>query len=318
MPVEFRAVSDPSRELLERVSASAPENPFYTFEYVNARRGIGADAYVFYLESDSRLLSACTAFSKRGRFNHRLEITSLPGISEPAAFWKGLRRFCRESRVSILDIHTFGSNETEISILDGEVSRRGRYEYQLDLRNTDLWSGLHRRHQRHIKKARNAGLTVRRTTDLRDGAIHTGLANTALTRRRDHGHDIGSEVQNQDSVAYLTNNAGEIFQAILNGEVHSSILVIKSGKGAYSQTSGTTDAGRDLGASQLLFYETASIFQKESFDVFNLGGTDLESHGLQEFKASFGSTRVDLESAEFHFGGVVRKTIGKFIETLRG
>ena len=318
MPVEFRAVSDPSRDLLEQVSALAPENPFYTFEYVRARQSRGSDAHVLYLKADGRVSSACTAFSRHGRLNHRLEITSLPSISDPAAFWKGLRQFCRESRVSILDIHTFGSNETAIPKLDGEVSRRRRYEYQIDLRNTDLWGGLHRRHQRHIKKALKAGLVLRRTTDPRDCAIHTSLANTALTRRRDHGHTIASEIKDQDSLTYLKHNAGEIFQALLDGEVFSSILVLKSSKGAYAQTSGTTSDGRDLGASQLLFYETACIFQKESLDVFNLGGTDLESRGLQDFKASFGSKRLDLEAAEFHFGGVVKKTIGKLIETFRG
>ena len=162
-----------------------------------------------------------------------------------------------------------------------------------------------------------AGLVLRRTTDPHACEIHTSLANSALTRRRDHGHAIASEIKDQDSLTYLTNNAGEIFQTVLDGEVFSSILVLKSGKGAYSQTSGTTSDGRDLGASQLLFYETACIFQKESFDVFNLGGTDSESLGLQDFKASFGSKRSELEAAEFHFGGVVKKTIGKLIEKFR-
>ena len=318
MPVEFRAVSDPSRDLLERVSASAPENPFYTSEYVRARQNTGSNAHALYLEAEGRLFSACTAFSRRGRLNHRLEIISLPSISDPAAFWRGLRQFCRESGISILNIHTFASGETEIPKLDGEVSRKSRYEYQLDLRKTDLWSGLHRRHRRHINKARSAGLTLRRSTDPHDCTVHTRLANIALTMRRDHGHVIASEVQDHDSLAYLKNGAGEIFQTILDGEVYSSLLVIKSGKGVYSQTSGTTVAGRDLGASQLLFYETACIFQKESFDVLNLGGTDLESHGLQEFKASFGSKRLELEAAEFHFGGVVKKTIGKLIGAFRG
>ncbi len=317
MPVEFRAVSDPSRDLMERVSALAPENPFFTFEYVDARRTRGVDAYVIYLEEDARLFSACTAFSTRGRLNHRLEITSLPHIDDPAAFWEGLRRFCTESNVSILDVHTFASEEAEIPHNEGEVSRKVRYEFQLDLKNTDLWRGLHRRHQRHIKKALNAGLTLTRSIDPQACEVHTRLANIALTRRRDRGHEIASEIQDQDSLAYLQSNVGEIFQAVLDGEVLSSILVLKSSKGAYAQTSGTTSGGRDLGASQLLFYETACILQKESFDVFNLGGTDMESTGLQDFKASFGARRLQLEAVEFHFGGVVKKTIGKLIEKFR-
>ena len=101
------------------------------------------------------------------------------------------------------------------------------------------------------------------------------------------------------------------------GEVLSSILVLRSRSGAYAQTSGTVDGGLEYGAAQFLWHETARRLQNESVDLLNLGGTDLESKGLQEFKAGFGAVRVELESAEFYLGGILRKTVGAMISKFR-
>lgn len=317
MPIDFRAVPEPSPDLLTRVSAGTPENPFYTATYVEAMRTGGFEPFVLFLEQDEKVLSACTAFSKTGWLNRRLEITSLPVLPDRQAFWTGLLKFCEKAKVTVLEVNSFASSEAVIERLDGETSRRGRYEYVLDLAGTDLWIELNRRHQRSVKKGIKAGLRVKCATAVEACHDHARLANLALTRRRGRGEVIGSEIKAQNSFTFLKTNAGEIYQAVLGEEVLSSILILRSEKGAYAQSSGTSPAGMDCGASQFLWHETAKLLQSQSLTTFNLAGTDIASTGLQEFKAGFGARRVQLESAEFYLGGEIRKQIASAVNLAR-
>ena len=317
MPVEFRVVREPSRDLLAQISAMTPENPFYTSAYVNSLRLSGVTPFALILESGNHLLSACTAFLRTGRLNTTLEITSLPSLPAKSIFWTGLVEFCRASDISILEINTFGSTETSIEALDGETSRKGRYEFQLDLAGTDLWIGLNRRNRRSIKKAMEAGLRLKLAEESQACQIHVNIANSSLNRSRKRGEAIGYEIEADDARRFIENKAGEIYQAKLDDEVLSSILILRSETGAYAQTSGTIDAGLEYGSSQFLWYETALRLQNESLTVLNMGGTDKASLGLQEFKAGFGAKRIELESAEFYLGGFARKMTGTLIERLR-
>jgi GNAT acetyltransferase-like protein len=315
--LEVRSVVDPSAEIVSAISQLAPENPFYTKDYCSFMRLKGMVPVAFQLESSGELVAACTAFSKRGRMNHRLEITSSPDVNGDMAFWNGVRKFCRDSKVSLLDVYTFASPEGAIPQLDGEISRTQRFEFQLDLTVDDLWPGVHRRHIRQIKAARTSGVELRRSSDTDDYRKHADLANLSLSRRRGHGSSIDYEIDVQDLLAFRDLDAGELYFASDGSEMLASMLVLKSAAGAYAQTSGTSDKGRECGASQFLFYEIASALRGEGKSVFNLGGTDVESVGLQEFKFNFGTKKLELEKVQFDFGGVVRKTIGKAVALIR-
>jgi lipid II:glycine glycyltransferase (peptidoglycan interpeptide bridge formation enzyme) len=280
-------------------------------------RSKGSSPVVLLLEANGKPVAACTAFSKKGRINHRLEIISAPAVRETAIFWDGLLKFCQDTEVSILSVQTFASTESSIGKMDGEVSRKSRFEYQLDLSADDLWAGLHRRHRRQIKIARDNGLEIRQMADRKSYRLHAEIANLSLNRRRTGGDSIDYEIDFKDLLLFKENNVGELYQAVCGGEVFSSLLVLKSPAGAYAQTSGTSTNGRDCGASQFIFFEVACLLKAEGKTVFNLGGTDLKSSGLQDFKASFGARQFELESAEFYFGGIVKKTIGKVLEFIR-
>lgn len=280
-------------------------------------RSKGSSPVVLLLETNGKPLAACTAFSKKGRINHRLEIISAPSVGENEIFWGGLRQLCIESGVSILSVYTFGSTEASIGRMDGEVSRKSRFEYQLDLTADDLWAGLHRRHQRHIKSSRKNGLEIRLVSDPEAYRLHAELANLSLNRRRGEGDSIDYEIDAKDLLLFKENKVGELYQAVCGGEVFSSLLVLKSPVGAYAQTSGTSSNGRKCGASQFIFFEVACLLKAGGKTVFNLGGTDLKSSGLQDFKASFGAKQFELETAEFYFGGVMKKAVGKVLQLIR-
>ncbi len=100
-----------------------------------------------------------------------------------------------------------------------------------------------------------------------------------------------------------------LFQAFHDGQPVSSMLVAQAVRGAYLQSSGTSPAGMDTGASHFLLYEILSRLQLDGVDVFNLGGVDNIDSGLALFKSHFGATPILLESAEFYLGGYIRRKL---------
>ena len=122
----------------------------------------------------------------------------------------------------------------------------------------------------------------------------------SLERRRERGEKV-LKVNAEDVSPFLLSGAAQIFQAVLEGEVVSSILLLMAPKGAYYQSAGTTPKGMASGASHFLIYETALRLRPMGLEVFNLGGE--HEPGLQRFKTGFGTREVALEAAEFLMEG---------------
>ena len=303
----FRAVVDPPSDIVSSISGLCEDNPFSTASYLSVRKVSGAVPCAIYLESGENMVAGCFAFLSTGRVNSRLEITSLPTIPDPEIFWQGLFQFCRDQNVTLLNVYTFGSTETTIEWKANRTAHKLRSEYRLDLTMPDLWALMNRRHHRLIKKARTNGLQVQRATDSAARQRHIELANLSLDRRRKRGDYIDYRITINDVNAFLDNGGGEIFQAVREGEVFSSLLVARSSKGGYAQSSGTSEEGRKIGSSHLIFHEVALLLKAEGATLFNLGGADEESTGLQEFKLGLGSTRIELESADFYTGSALKK-----------
>ena len=316
MSIAFRVAPESPEDLLVKISSLAPENPFYTSAYVNVMRLRGFDPIIFLLEQDEQVVAGCTGFIKQGRLNRELEITSLPRIPDRKVFWSGLMRFCKDSKVSILEIHSFASSEAEIEITTGEVSRRTRYEYIIDLISHDIWQGLSSNHKRNINRALKSGLKMRCAKDIKACETHKRLIDLSMDRRRERGEIVNSESKAEDFFSFIENNAGEIYQAVSDDNVFSSILILRSQKGAYYQSAGTSPEGMKLGASQFLIHEIANLLKSQSLSIFNLGGTDQLDHGLQRFKAGFGARTVKLESANFYLGSKIKKKIGTALNIL--
>ncbi len=318
MPLKFNAVIDPPAETVQAFSDLAPENPFYTVEYLEVRRRLGAEPSAITLDSEQGPVTGCLGFLTRGKLNSRIEITSLPLLPDQGLFWNGLFGFCRSQGISVLNADSFASTEATITEQRHRVSHKRRSEYRLDLRQPDLWALTNRRTHRLIKKARSFGLTVQRSSDADARAIHVALANASLERLRGKGESIESAIKLDEVNAFLECGAGELFQAVGGDEVHSSILVARSRTGGYSQSSGTSEPGRGIGSSHFLFHEIACLLKSEGVELFNFGGADEHSKGLQEFKLGLGAEKIELESAEFFTGSPLKKLATGAINVLKG
>ncbi|MGH6740616.1 MAG: hypothetical protein ACREDY_16595, partial [Bradyrhizobium sp.] len=184
----FEVLRDPTLEACAAVAATAPTNPFYTSAFVSYRQALGEEAYILRLRENEEMVAGCTAFCKSGRLRRSLEVTSLPRL--PRAddfFWSGLRRLCKEKRVTELLVCSYASPAAAIPAFEGECSRRPRVEYVLGLIGPNLWKGVRKGHMSNIKKGRKAGLTVRMATDRDACDTHARLIEASMNRRLNRG-----------------------------------------------------------------------------------------------------------------------------------
>lgn len=318
MPITFRSIDNPCADVITSIAALDPANPFATNEYAMVRRQLGAEVLAIVVEEGGRILLGCLSFLTRGRMNSRLEVTSLPKTTDDEVFWQGLFDECRIRGISVLSVNSFASAVAAIPDTRQRVSFKKRGEYAIDLTVPDLSKIMNRRHRRQISAARSAGLEITRVDDGLSRDTHVRLSNLSLDRRRRRGESIDAETGRQLVDAFLDCHAGQLFQAVRNNEVYSSLLIAKSRSGAYGQSSGTSEHGREIGASHFVFSEAAALLQIEGLQVFNLGGADEHSGGLQEFKLGMGATRVELESAEFFTGNFFNKVVTRAASLLRG
>lgn len=317
MKIEFHSQRDPSIDFCKQVANLAPTNPFYTPSYIETRRRLVSQPWVLSLRKNGELIAACSAFTKSGYLNRSLEITSLPTFPENHGFWDGLLTFCRKIRVSQLVVGSFASTSTAIPELPGQVRRTSRREYVLHLQGDHVLERLSSHHTRNIKRAFKAGLKVQRAVDEEACHDHARLIHGSMERRKVRGESVPEDIQTDTFVAMMRSGAGEIFRAVLENKVLSSVLVLKAEKGGYYQSAGTSPDGMASGASHFLVHEIASTLRAQGMYLFNLGGVDQTHPGLERFKAGFGASPVELESVEFFLGSVVERKLATAARLLR-
>ena len=317
MTAEFHAEENPSNGLLDEACALAPTNPFFSQAFVHAMAALGYRPWLLSLRNGSRLLAVGVGLMKSGRLNRSLEFTSLPVPDAPELFWERTVRFCRDLRVSYLEVNSFASTPQRIPALPGELARRARTEYLIDLRSLTPWSGLSSNHKRNVKLAEKAGLQVRSQSDAQACHDHLRLVRASLDRRRARGETVADGGDAETLMAYARSGLAEWFQAVKAGEVHSSILVLKAARGAYYQSAGTSPEGMAQGASPFLICQTAAALRDRGMDVFNLGGADEHDAGLQRFKAGFGAASVELQATRLYLGSALKRKLTTAAALLR-
>jgi ribosomal protein S18 acetylase RimI-like enzyme len=288
----FAEPADPDG-ILQELSSHSLSNPFCTPEFFAAMQRCGYESWVLGLREGGHLLGACGAFVKSGRLNRVLEIVSLTEAGRETPFWSGLLRFCSKYYVTQIEVGSYGSPEIALPRLPGEIERKNRQEFVLDLRVDNLRERFSPSHKRNIRKAERAGLRVARTRSQTALAEHLRMKQCSRERRCSRGEEVGEGGTVQEASALLESNAGELYQVIRDGVVFSSVLVLRSRKGACTHSSGTSKEGMKTGASHFLRAEIASRLKTEGVEVFNLGGA-LEDSGLAQFKAGFGCKVIPL------------------------
>lgn len=316
MSISFIA-REPDDRWIDLASATDPDNPFLAGAYLRSQRALGREGWLLGLGGESTMESAALCFIGRGRIRRSLTVPSSPPVDASSPFWPGLDAFCRDHGITDLDVSTFATPASVIPPVRGETNRVRRTEYAMSLAGTDLWERISKSHRDRIKKGRKNGLVVRREST--DAAIdaHVALHVNSMGRRQLRGEDVSLEFERSISAALLAAGAAQLFQAMRGDHVASSLLVLRSSKGAYSESSGNSTEGMNVGASHFLRYETAVALQSEGTEMFYLGGARAHEEGLRAYKAGFGTIPIDTDAVTAYVGGSLRRRLSSAMETLR-
>lgn len=280
-------LSDPGRAVdLETLDAT---NPLFTRKYADAVRACDSDPCLLGVEEAGRLVSACYGEIRHGRFVSTLTISSLPATSD--LFWCGLLNACQKATISCLGIESYGSVHPDIPRRPGEMDRRVRCEWVIDLPSRDLLAALSATHRQRVRQAMRQQIEIRRIRTHDSVDSHLSVINASMSRRRGRGEDFPAEVGDTSIRTFLDTGLGELFQAVRNWEVYSSALILRAPRSGYLQSSGTSPEGMKCSASQFLLHQICCMPQHEGADTFNLGGA-LRHTSLGKHKARFGARPV--------------------------
>jgi hypothetical protein len=304
-------------QLADDASRIDPRNPFLDAAYLRAQQALGIECWLLGVESAGRMQAAALGLIRRGRLFTTLDIPSTPGVDAESVFWSGLDAFCRDERVTNLELSTFASPSVSIPVLRGEEARTSRTEYQLGLIGRDVFAGLSTHHRGRVKKGRARGLAVHRSVSGEAFDAHLALHSNSMARRKERHEEVPLEESSADEAALLANHAAELYQAMSGEDTASSLLIMKSSRGAYFKSAGTSPEGMRVGASHFLVLETALALQSEGFEVFHLGGVRQEEEGLRAFKAGFGATPIEGEAVVAYVGGRLRRRVSAAVETIQ-
>jgi hypothetical protein len=302
---------------VERASCTDPDNPFLTARYLESQRALGREGWLLSVEGAGAVRAAALCFVERGRLRRTLTIPSSPPVAADSPFWSGVRAYIADQGITDLELSTFASPESQIPRWNGEFERIDRTEFAMMLKDVELWPRVSKSHRERVSKGRKKGLIVRR--DRSDAAIdaHVALHINSMDRRKSRGEKVSLEFERAGSAALLASGAGELFQAMLGDHVASSLLVLRSSTGAYSESSGNSKDGMGIGASHFLRFETALTLQTEGAEIFYLGGARPQEEGLRSFKAGFGTTPIDTQSVSAYVGGAMRRRLSSAVQWLR-
>ena len=303
--------------LLDRASLTDLDNPFLTTRYLRSQLALFRDAWLLSLDEGDAMRAAALGFLESGRVRRTLVIPSSPPVSLDSPFWAGVQSFIRERGVTDLELATFATPASKIPPMPGETERIDRTEFAMSLDGADILSRVSKSHRERISKGRRKGLVVRRghTDDAVDA--HVALHINSMDRRKSRGENVSLAFERAGSAALLASGAGELFQAMLGDHVASSLLVLRSPAGAYSESSGNSKEGMAIGASHFLRYETAAALKAEGVTMFYLGGARPSEEGLRAFKSGFGTIFIDSQSVTAYLGGPLRHRVSAAVEWLR-
>ncbi|HJT51072.1 MAG TPA: peptidoglycan bridge formation glycyltransferase FemA/FemB family protein, partial [Nitrosospira sp.] len=189
----FNAQPGATSSLIEEIAAQNPANPFYTPEYFAFWHTSGFTPWIL-SNGDTETKVYCPAFLKKGRLRCSLEIPSIPAIPADEPFWGGLIDFCRQRGVTDLSVNSFCSKGGVIPALPWEKIRKLRWEYVLHLKHPEFLKQMSKGHAYRVKRARKAGVEIRRGRDREAVEAHARLISASMERRQKRGENVTTEV----------------------------------------------------------------------------------------------------------------------------
>ena len=197
-------------------------------------------------------------------------------------FWGAYEEWARERGVvsTFVRFHPLLANQRDAPVHVEELAPTVAWRLEPE---RDLLAGLHFKHRNKVRKAEKAGATVTAARGLGD---FVALYDDTM-QRLDASAEYRFPPEYWERLAGL-GDALVRFDAAIDGEVVASALCLASPPWLHYHLSGTTDKGRETGASTLVLLEAATWAQANGYERFHLGGgLGGKADSLHHFKARF-------------------------------
>lgn len=284
MSADLEMIVSPSPAVLEEVAHAHPENVYLTPQVAAGYVALGLRPVLFRSPS-----GACLGFLRKGRLTSGIDVPWLPDEPADSPFWSGFVNACRKLGVWDLWCRRVSAREDTVPDLGTVLHRLNGTEFQLRLTGSDLVP-TSENHRRNVAKASKAGIVFRRATDGQAIDAHLQLMLASAQRRNERGEEVPTSARAAYYQAMTQAGAGEFYQAYRDDTALSSIFVLRSAKGGYYQSAGTSPEGMSAGASQFLVVNIARHLKESGATLFDLSGVESGNDGLERFKGGFGGT----------------------------
>lgn len=251
------------------------------------------EPWLFTLAKDGRVGGVGAGFLREARVGRSLVVVLSTPLAGADAFWPGVEGFMRERRASGLVVESAGDGRPPIPPLRGERERLAATTWVVDLPGFDPKASLATNHRRNVQRAVRAGVELVRRADAAAAAAHAELVRASLARIAARGEDVEGAPTEAALRAYLDSGLATFFQAVVEGEVRSSDLVVRIGDAAYYLSGGTSPEGNKLGTAHFLMARILEQLRADGARTLNLGYPN--GPGLARFKEGFGARPVPVE-----------------------
>lgn len=261
----------------------------------------------FVLRFHESIMATGVAVHEYGPIGGRLVFPTAPVFIGPddtlrTEFWNGVKKYAQKRVVASVNILSFDSDPFEIPELFPwrKVVEREEFLWHISDEETHGLNSLSTNHRRNIKKGQKFRLELICGQGDQLLGTHLELCGLSAKRRAMRGSASGSDFSEGARVRrFLESRHGTLWQAVHEGEVVSSILLLGRGPRRYYHSAGTSSTGMSVGASQWLVWNTAVRLREDGVKCFNLAGVSKGQDGLGKFKSGFGAKPVQLQHIYF-------------------
>jgi serine/alanine adding enzyme len=222
----------------------------------------------------------------------KTDVTTPYGYGGPVAagpepplerFWQEYKRWCADGGVvtTFLRFHPLYANHRGVASYVHVERLAGTIAWRLD--QADLFEGMHRHHRRIVRKAQAAGV---------EGSLVTAPGSLERFVRL---YEQTMERKDASGFYYFPREYWRALEAGLRERIvlfevgeDAALLCLAARPWLHYHLGATSEEGRKLGASNLLFLEAAQWAAAEEFTRFHLGGgIGGGADSLFEFKRRF-------------------------------
>jgi CelD/BcsL family acetyltransferase involved in cellulose biosynthesis len=198
------------------------------------------------------------------------------------------------------------------------VTRSAWHGVGLERGTEEIWGSLHEAARRSIRKARGAGVEVRRAEDIADLRAFFDLH--LRVRKQKYGL-LAQPFRFFESIweQFLVGGEGALLLALHQGKPIGGVLYLRWKDTLYYKFNASDPSWLEFRPNDFLVWEGINMARDQGLRLFDFGLSDYEQEGLVRYKRKYASEERSItvvRSMGAGIAGEVRKVLGKVTELM--